>query len=74
MERWSTPAFWKANQFVSLIWGGCFLVCLILSLARGLGVWHILLPAVLLIETAILTPRLSVWYAKQVVNHGDARK
>jgi hypothetical protein len=68
MERWSTPAFWKANQFITLIWGGCFLLCLILSLTPGIGVWHVLLPVVLLIGTAILTPRLSVWYARRIVS------
>lgn len=67
-ERWSTPAFWKANQFASVIWGGCFLVCLILSLAHGLGVWHVLLPALLLIGLAVLTPRLSLWYGKRIAN------
>jgi hypothetical protein len=65
-EQWYTSAFRSANQFISLIWGGCFLICLILSLLRGLGAWHILLPAILLIGMAILTPSLSFWYAKRV--------
>jgi hypothetical protein len=64
--QWHTSAFRSANRFISLVWGGCFFSCLILSLFRGLGVWHILLPAILLIGTAVLTPSLSFWYAKRV--------
>ncbi len=64
--QWHTSAFRSANRFISLVWGGCFSICLILSLLRGLGVWHTLLPAILLIGMAILTPSLSFWYAKRV--------
>lgn len=60
---WDTPAFRAGNAFVSDVWGGALVVCLVCSMAPvASALVHLGLPIALLIGTGVLTPRLARWY------------
>jgi len=66
-SRWTTEAFIKGNAFVSGVWGGVLLLCLLCSVAPfAPGVVQLGAPLVLLLGTAALTPRLGRWYGARV--------
>jgi hypothetical protein len=65
-ELWTTRPFLAANRFISLGWGTCFLLCALVSLWHTLGAWQVLIPIVVLVSMAILTPRLAQWYGRRI--------
>lgn len=66
-ELWTSPGFLAGNRFVSLLWGASFLACDIAALVGRNAVVRLYLPVVLLVGTAVLTPRLARWYGGRVV-------
>ena len=65
-ERWVTPEFLTANRLISLVWGACFLCCAGASIWGMLGAWRALIPAIMLVTTAVLTPRLARWFGRRI--------
>ncbi len=62
-ELWDTPAFVAANRFVTVVWGGAFLLCDLAALFGG-GALRYYIPIALLVVVAAVTQRLAVWYAR----------
>jgi hypothetical protein len=59
---WTTAAFSAGNAFVSDVWGGMLVVCLLCSVAPVVSpLVHLWAPLTLLLGTGLLTPRLARW-------------
>ncbi len=66
-DVWETRAFREANRFSSLVWGAAFLLCDLAALFGPVALIRLYLPIALLVVTAVATPRLSQWRARQFI-------
>ncbi len=62
-ELWTTKPFHETNRFLTILWGIVFFACDLISLFVSSDLPRTLLPVILLVLLAVLTPRLSRWFA-----------
>ena len=60
-EVWELPVFHETNRFLTYIWGAVFAVGVVLSFTPNMLI-GIFVPVVLVIATAIATPRIVIWF------------
>ena len=63
LEVQQDPLFRETNRFLTIVWGGCFVVNDALSFI-GSGLWFTIIPVALLALTAGGTPALAALYLR----------
>ena len=67
-ELWTTKLFHEVNRFLTILWGIVFLASDLISLFIPNDTLRIVIPLVLFVLLAVLTPRLARWFSTRYLS------